>query len=740
MKNCFPQVIYLWYTEVRNTLVQYQHLDRSFSLHISSSNHFRVFLVWLHIFYPNRIKDAIRYIIILDKSIRTRGIKTTIKDFKVLRNLVTRYLCGSPIYKSDRVRIMREGWPFRLKFLWHPDITTSPQDKRFVLSLLVFLRGIQGKDAPDLSPITRPYTGVNLDIIKGIIESSYRILSSPRQFPEFKSWHLTTKSGPYGHSLSHLVDDFKSLSSDIKIWLSCVGGDRYSSYINKIETFITVEREEEIRTTFKQSKSKWTQIFSGRLNMVPDSESKTRVIAQINYFIQAALRPLHEDLIRILSKIPNDLTFDQSLAPNKLVRSPGSIYHSLDLSQATDRFPMELQQHLLLLLYGNQLSDAWGNIIRIPFLVDPKIGGEVGQFVRYSIGQPIGCYSSWSAFTLTHHCIAQYSIKASGCTNKACYVILGDDIVIADDAVACIYKEVLGKLGVEISELKSHSSTHSYEIAKRWFSEDGREYSPWSTHALAACGRSPGIIQQCLKEQSLKGWSTERVSSPVITTILLSLYNTGSGITPVRYFRNIWRLSLWNYIMDEVLNGKVRISTFVRFVSLMKGYEIENTPTDVVVDEIQISLVTRIKESVQTLGKELGAFISSDVKFLDTEPFYSPNDPNSPSSLIFWPTIEFIHLMREDVISKFADAFNRKLVKTIEWKNMMRIIITPNLSKIMVARDTEVRGIVTSIFVRESISTLTRVNENRGESLPSRTFGKTRFLARRTGEKYKFIN
>jgi hypothetical protein len=46
--------------------------------------------------------------------------------------------------------------------------------------------------------------------------------------------------------------------------------------------------------------------------------------------------------------------------------------------------------------------------------------------------------------------------------------LLGDDIVIANDKVAAKYKSIMNKLGVDISEAKSHVSKNTYEFAKRW--------------------------------------------------------------------------------------------------------------------------------------------------------------------------------------------------------------------------------------------------------------------------------
>jgi hypothetical protein len=48
------------------------------------------------------------------------------------------------------------------------------------------------------------------------------------------------------------------------------------------------------------------------------------------------------------------------------------------------------------------------------------------------------------------------------------YIILGDDIVIKDKQVATMYIKWIKRLGVEISQAKTHISEDKYEFAKRW--------------------------------------------------------------------------------------------------------------------------------------------------------------------------------------------------------------------------------------------------------------------------------
>lgn len=66
---------------------------------------------------------------------------------------------------------------------------------------------------------------------------------------------------------------------------------------------------------------------------------------------------------------------------------------------------------------------------------------------------------------------------------EAKYCLLGDDIIIGDKALAEKYTSMIRSLGVEISEMKSHISPHTFEFAKRWIHK-GKEISPFPLSAI----------------------------------------------------------------------------------------------------------------------------------------------------------------------------------------------------------------------------------------------------------------
>lgn len=69
---------------------------------------------------------------------------------------------------------------------------------------------------------------------------------------------------------------------------------------------------------------------------------------------------------------------------------------------------------------------------------------------------------------LTHHLIVKIAGLRAGISDFKSYAILGDDVVIANTAVADQYKILLSELDMPISLAKTHTSDEMYEFAKRW--------------------------------------------------------------------------------------------------------------------------------------------------------------------------------------------------------------------------------------------------------------------------------
>lgn len=100
----------------------------------------------------------------------------------------------------------------------------------------------------------------------------------------------------------------------------------------------------------------------------------------------------------------------------------------------------------------------------------------------------MGLYSSWASFAVAHHFVVFLACKRLKISWKSApYVLLGDDIVIRSKKLADEYIKIMTALGVEVSELKTHSSPYFLEFAKRLFYK-GQEISPFPLSALQQTG------------------------------------------------------------------------------------------------------------------------------------------------------------------------------------------------------------------------------------------------------------
>ena len=106
------------------------------------------------------------------------------------------------------------------------------------------------------------------------------------------------------------------------------------------------------------------------------------------------------------------------------------------------------------------------------FVGKPLFQGR-SRLVCFCAGQPLGYYGSWALFSLSHHFVVWLAAKFAYPHLRRPfwnYAILGDDIVIADEAVATEYVDLVGRLGVSISKPKSLvSDVGALEFAKQYW-------------------------------------------------------------------------------------------------------------------------------------------------------------------------------------------------------------------------------------------------------------------------------
>lgn len=194
---------------------------------------------------------------------------------------------------------------------------------------------------------------------------------------------------------------------------------------------------------------------------------KFRAFAAPNLILQAALEPLKDNLLRAISKLPSDCTFDQgrgvSVVQDWLSR--GQEVFAVDLSDATNNFPLVLQVKLLTAL---GLPDTSVRLLELVSRSPYTLMWDKERTVEWTVGQPLGAGPSFPAFALAHTTLAMMAgLKAGLSALEAwdSFLILGDDFVTNSAPLHSEYRRLLGVLECPISEAKCLQSAVMSEFA-----------------------------------------------------------------------------------------------------------------------------------------------------------------------------------------------------------------------------------------------------------------------------------
>jgi len=259
------------------------------------------------------------------------------------------------------------------------------------------------------------------------------------------------------------------------------------------------------------------EVLPGRLCQVLDGAGKRRIFAIGNYIKQRLLRPVHDWSMSVLRTLPCDGTYDQVRPLKRLCTLGCSEFYCYDLSSATDRWPLSVIHEVVSAIFGPTVASCTVNAclglnsfdIR-GILPKKKNSRRRTQSIRvcFTTGQPLGYYSSWPLFSLSHHYIVWIAAeKVYPGRRFTRYALLGDDIVIADKLVAQEYRNLLQLLNVKVSDAKSLvSCTGCLEFAKRFwvrcnYPSQGKDLSPVSARAVLTIRSTLGLCQLAEKYQ-----------------------------------------------------------------------------------------------------------------------------------------------------------------------------------------------------------------------------------------------
>lgn len=344
----------------------------------------------------------------------------------------------------------------------------------------------------------------------------------------------------------------------------------------------------------------------GKLSIKSEPAGKERVFALVDIWTQIVLKPIHDMLFAFLKSLPNDGTFDQHASEMRAREKAAKAGYSrgFDLTAATDRLPLLLQSKLLDKLVPG-LGTLWSQLlVNREYLLDiskylkaDRKGVYPSEFtikgvdypiskrislagrdtywisLRYATGQPMGALSSWAMLALTHHLIVQLAARRAGVIKTGWYEnyeLLGDDIIIFDDAVGSEYLKLMDEIGVPINTSKSVLANNPVTEFAKVTSYYGHNVSPISwkmfmsqNHLMGRANIAYSLLSRGVISSRINPWieNISRVnrtnvgnSTPTFIALLSMLASTGK--IPMEL------------VLKCLINGKVLAFSFYKSILL----------------------------------------------------------------------------------------------------------------------------------------------------------------------------
>lgn len=488
---------------------------------------------------------------------KSQGRLSTAVFLKDLYGLALRYSASVSFSPLPYLRSAKDGLP-RVLRPFRTFLKGSPDSKRAALSVLQLYKLIETPEAPyALKSITEPYIGDTsphwLSVFKSTVLEEFPPERQNENISKLSGrLHISGKNGPNGPAMTTVQVDRKALED--------------SDLYRNIELLATITSNDQLRQimsstqmtlgeTFKHSKRSPTH---SRLRVKHEAGGKARIFAILDNFSQSALKPIHEFLMSWLKSNPKDGTNDHSIAAcavKEWTKSNLPIW-SFDLTTATDRYPVFLQEIVIDSIFGSEICTLWKSIITNRDFVCPNGVDKV----RFATGQPLGALSSWCAFAITHHFHVRTAARLAGRDSSDYdYRIIGDDVsLFKDAAVAREYIGMMADLAVPFSTSKSITpdqckGVNAGELAKRVF-VDGNELTPVPPDAVIVYMREPFGKRILIETGIDRGYM--RLNSPYTVQSLLSKDSEFAAMTfplgrPLSLFKGIKSISTFWTDTDE---------------------------------------------------------------------------------------------------------------------------------------------------------------------------------------------
>lgn len=296
----------------------------------------------------------------INSLVRKSGTKCTINYLKETVRILIRWLANQEKGISKiPIKVSHSGLPmiipgklrYRIHLLRRGESTTLPiKIIRGVLTVLQLWRGMRVKGSvPNYGTITSPFTG-SYETLRFRIS---QLIPRHRFVPKGAKWSISETSGPNSPFATYgmILDAFayivypKQAYNLIRLMISQKAYGLCAWFIWLMLWGLV---------WYPICKLLRSDLVIGRISHFEEGGGKVRVIGVVDAWSQMALHPTHDHIYSILKRIEQDGTFNQTKPLHRLMEKvrllPDQTVYSLDLSAATDRFPLSTQVSALSIL------------------------------------------------------------------------------------------------------------------------------------------------------------------------------------------------------------------------------------------------------------------------------------------------------------------------------------------------------------------------------------------------------
>lgn len=343
---------------------------------------------------------------------------------------------------------------FMMYTTWVSSIITDKQLKKFI------------------SGVTAPPSSINGSLIENISIEAKRfaskdVLPLPDSILAYEGSSVKRSPMLFGQPSTY---QNCNILQDLQIFNTDGGLHLYSKYPR---LFSSVIKGLDNRKTYLDSLTYHEgfnpDIRVGNVAFIQEPGFKLRSVASPFRLFQMVLKPFGDKLYQIARRMPWDCTHDQSAAlePIRCALEKGTKVYSVDLSSATDFFPLEIQLacvRSILIDTDHDYINLWADLCRGQWKLPSQ------EIIQWTCGQPLGMYPSFAAFTISHGLLLKSLLKKKW---KGEFYVVGDDVIIIDDQLASDYMRTLDELGCPYSTDKTLASEKIAEFAGKIITSKG---------------------------------------------------------------------------------------------------------------------------------------------------------------------------------------------------------------------------------------------------------------------------